>query len=79
MISMKSGRMARAGLVAAALAISSLPFNSAAAAEKWDLYVYNAVSTVSAVKGMNTVIEQIEKEEKEAQETNAREAAKSKR
>lgn len=62
MISTKSGRMVRAGLVAAALAISSSPFDPAAAAEKWDLYVYNAVSTVSAVKGMNTVIEQIEKE-----------------
>src|SRR6201989_1432875 len=34
----------------------------AAAAEQWDLYVYNAVATVSPVKGMNTVIEQIEKE-----------------
>jgi TRAP-type C4-dicarboxylate transport system substrate-binding protein len=62
MTSMKSGRMVRAGLVAAALAISSWPFNPARAAEKWDLYVYNAVSTVSAVKGLNTVIEQIEKE-----------------
>ena len=60
MISMMSRRMVRAGLVAAALAISSLPFGSASAAEKWDLYVYNAVSTVSAVKGLNTVIEQIE-------------------
>ena len=39
-----------------------LPFSPAAAADKWDLYVYNAVSTVSAVKGMNIVIEQIEKE-----------------
>src|SRR6201996_6004859 len=34
----------------------------AAAAEQWDLYVYNAVATVSPVKGMNTIIEQIEKE-----------------
>ena len=39
-----------------------LPFSPAAAAEKWDLYVYNAVATVSAVKGLNVVIEQIEKE-----------------
>ena len=62
MISMKSGRMVRAGLVAAALAVSCLPFNPAVAADKWDLYVYNAVSTVSAVKGLNIVIEQIEKE-----------------
>jgi len=32
------------------------------AAENWDLYVYNPVATVAAVKGMNTIIEQIEKE-----------------
>ena len=34
----------------------------AVAAESWDLYIYNPVATVSAVKGMNTIIEQIEKE-----------------
>ena len=34
----------------------------AVAAENWDLYIYNPVATVSAVKGMNTIIEQIEKE-----------------
>jgi len=34
----------------------------AAAAEKWNLYVYNAVSTVSAVKGLVKVNEEIEKE-----------------
>jgi len=62
MISMKSGRIVRAGLVAAALAMFSLPSSPAVAADKWDLYVYNAVSTVSAVKGLNIVIEQIEKE-----------------
>jgi TRAP-type C4-dicarboxylate transport system substrate-binding protein len=60
MIAMKYGHTMRAALVASALAVTS--FNPAAAADKWDLYVYNAVSTVSAVKGMNTVIEQIEKE-----------------
>lgn len=32
------------------------------AAEKWNLYVYNAVSTVSAVKGLNKVTEEIERE-----------------
>ena len=32
------------------------------AAEKWDLYVYNPVATVAAVRGLNTAIEQIEKE-----------------
>jgi TRAP-type C4-dicarboxylate transport system substrate-binding protein len=32
------------------------------AAEKWNLYVYNAVSTVAAVKGLTRVTEEIEKE-----------------
>src|SRR6266851_3601669 len=45
-----------------ALALLSAPVGLAVAAEKWDLYVYNPVSTVAAVKGLNTVIEQIEKE-----------------
>ncbi len=44
--------------IAGAMALS-LP---AAASEKWNLYVYNAVSTVAAVKGMNKMIEEIEKE-----------------
>src|SRR5215470_5751138 len=34
----------------------------AAAAENWDLYIYNPVATVAAVKGMNAIIEEIEKE-----------------
>ncbi len=34
---------------------------AATAEENWNLYVYNAVSTVAAVKGLNTTIEQIEK------------------
>jgi hypothetical protein len=40
---------------------SQIP-SRAVAAENWDLYVYNPVATVAAVKGMNTIIEQIEKE-----------------
>lgn len=62
MISMKYRHVMRAALVASAVAVTSIPSSAARAADKWDLYVYNAVSTVSAVKGMNTVIEQIEKE-----------------
>lgn len=31
------------------------------AAESWNIYVYNAVSTVAAVKGLNSAIEQVEK------------------
>src|ERR1700754_1965442 len=46
----------------AALATVLAPGRPAAAAEKGDLYVYNAVATVAPVKGMNTIIEQIEKE-----------------
>ena len=45
--------------LAAAASIVSLP---AYAAEKWNLYVYNAVATVSAVKGLNKVTEDIERE-----------------
>lgn len=48
------------GLVATVLALCAVC--PARAAEKWDLYVYNAVSTVGAVRGLNTVIERIEKE-----------------
>src|SRR6266446_10073265 len=59
MISMKS---ARGTLAATVLAFCLTPFTPAVSAEKWDLYVYNPVSTVAAVKGLNTVIEQIEKE-----------------
>lgn len=45
-----------------ALAGRSFGACSAAAAERWDLYVYNAVSTVAAVRGMAKAIEDIEKE-----------------
>jgi len=46
-----------------ALSLAALaPNRSAFAADKWDLYVYNPVATVAAVKGLNTAIEQIEKE-----------------
>lgn len=38
------------------------PALSAHASEKWHLYVYNAVATVSAVKGLTKVTEEIEKE-----------------
>ena len=37
------------------------PQRPAAAAEKWDLYIYNAVSTVAAVRGLNKMIEDIDK------------------
>ena len=59
MISMKSARLTMAATV---VAFGLIPAKPAIAAEKWDLYVYNAVSTVAAVKGLNTIIEQIDKE-----------------
>lgn len=59
MISMRSARVT---IAAAVLAFFLTPLSPAVSAEKWDLYVYNAVSTVAAVKGLNTVIEQIDKE-----------------
>jgi TRAP-type C4-dicarboxylate transport system substrate-binding protein len=49
-------------VMAAALAGLAFGMRPARAAEKWDLYVYNAVSTVAAVKGMAKVSEEIEKE-----------------
>ena len=51
-------RAAFAALAAASF-IVAVP---AHAAEKWNLYVYNAVSTVAAVKGLTRVTEEIEKE-----------------
>jgi len=53
----RAGRLAAAVMLAAVL--QSAP---AATAENWNLYVYNAVSTVAAVKGLNSTIEQIDKD-----------------
>lgn len=50
-----------AGVIAAAFALAGLAA-PAAAAEKWDLYIYNPVATVAAAKGMSAVAEQIEKD-----------------
>src|SRR3954453_20114105 len=50
-----------AGLIAGAFALAGLAA-PAAAAEKWDLYIYNPVATVAAAKGMSAVAEQIEKD-----------------
>ena len=58
-ISLTSRLRSTFALLAVAASIVALP---AHAAEKWNLYVYNAVSTVSAVKGLNKMIEEIEKE-----------------
>ena len=60
----KGGVFRRAAIAfVTALSLAMLmPGRSASAAEKWDLYVYNPVATVAAVKGLNTAIEQIEKE-----------------
>ena len=58
----RSGTILRAAIAAFALALLSASAGPVVAAEKWDLYIYNPVSTVAAVKGLNTAIEQIEKE-----------------
>jgi TRAP-type C4-dicarboxylate transport system substrate-binding protein len=58
----KSNIIRRATAALFVLAFLSALARPVVAAEKWDLYVYNPVSTVAAVKGLNTVIEQIEKE-----------------
>ncbi|WGR93070.1 hypothetical protein MTX20_35525 [Bradyrhizobium sp. ISRA435] len=52
-----------AGAIVGAIALASLAkVGPAAASEQWDLYVYNPVATVAAVKGMNAIVEQIEKD-----------------
>ena len=51
-----------AAIFAVVLGLTFQMLSRASAAENWDLYVYNPVATVAAVKGMNTIIEQIEKE-----------------
>ena len=51
---------ALATLFAIATLLPSIP--TATAAENWNLYVYNPVATVAAVKGLNSAIEQIEKD-----------------
>ena len=62
MISTSGGRVSQTMLATAALTFCLMSYGPATAAEKWDLYIYNPVSTVAAVKGLNTIIEQIEKE-----------------
>jgi TRAP-type C4-dicarboxylate transport system substrate-binding protein len=57
-----SGTMLRAAIAGFALALLSASAGPVVAAEKWDFYVYNPVSTVAAVRGLNTAIAQIEKE-----------------
>jgi hypothetical protein len=57
----KSNIIWRAAAAIVGLALVSGPLGPAVAAEKWDLYIYNPVSTVAAVKGLNTVIEQIDR------------------
>ena len=50
------------GLLALAATIAAGAGTSARAATGWDMYVYNPVATVSAVKGINKIIAEIEKE-----------------
>src|SRR5258706_11917535 len=58
----KSNTIWRAAAALFVLALLWASVRPVVASEKWDLYVYNPVSTVAAVKGLNTVIEQIDKE-----------------
>jgi TRAP-type C4-dicarboxylate transport system substrate-binding protein len=62
MSGVKTGLVLRAAAAISALTLLLAPGRPAFAAEKWDLYVYNAVGTVAAVKGLDTAIAQIEKE-----------------
>jgi len=58
------GYKLRAARMTLLMALAALIHSTLAAtgAENWNLYVYNAVSTVAAVKGLNSTIEQIEKD-----------------
>jgi TRAP-type C4-dicarboxylate transport system substrate-binding protein len=56
-----TSRRQLAGVIAGAFALAGLAA-PAAAAEKWDLYIYNAVATVAAAKGMSAVADQIERD-----------------
>lgn len=56
-----TSRRRLAGVIAGAFALAGFA-TPAAAAEKWDLYIYNPVATVAAAKGMSAVAEQIEKD-----------------
>jgi TRAP-type transport system periplasmic protein len=62
MSGVKTGLVMRAAAAISALTLLLAPGRPAFAGEKWDLYVYNAVGTVAAVKGLDTTIAQIEKE-----------------
>jgi TRAP-type C4-dicarboxylate transport system substrate-binding protein len=60
---MRIGQFRAAALAtffALATLLPSIP--AATAAENWNLYVYNPVATVAAVKGLNSTIEQIQKD-----------------
>ena len=61
MLAHRRGLAFRPAVILAVAALSAAaPNGPARAAEKWDLYVYNAVSTVAAVRGLNAMIERIQ-------------------
>jgi TRAP-type C4-dicarboxylate transport system substrate-binding protein len=52
----------RRGAAACIIAAACLATGAAVAAENWRAYTYNAVATVTAVKGLNALIEAVQKE-----------------
>jgi len=62
----KSGMMVRLSILVYAMVFWFGLSNPATAAEKWDMYIYNPVSTVAAARGISKFIEEIEKETKGA-------------
>ena len=54
--------MTRRGAAACLFAAVCMASASAVAAENWRAYTYNAVATVTAVKGLNSLIEAVQKE-----------------
>jgi TRAP-type transport system periplasmic protein len=51
--------LAVAAIAALSIVAGRMP---AAAAERWDCYIYNPVATVAAVRGMNRIIDSVKKE-----------------
>lgn len=60
----RKGSLRRAMTAASLLALACAPLGGASAAEKWKAYTYNAVATVTSVKGLNALIDTIQKETK---------------
>lgn len=62
---MNSAKITRRAAIAAVASIPLLRVTASYGAIKWDMYVYNAVSTVAAVVGMQRILDSIRKKSNE--------------